>query len=308
MNLRTPAAYLQGKLIPADALAVPVYDAGFVQGTTVAEQLRTFGGQLFRLEAHLDRFERSLEIAGVHLPFSREQLAAMADDLAARNHPLLAAGDDLGLCLFATPGPYAAMAPAAAGGPLVALHTYPLPFSLFAEKYTAGESLVAPQVPQIAANVLPRELKCRSRMHYFLADQQARQADPRARALLLDEDGCVLEATTANVLIVRDGELVSPPRKRILHGISLETTCELAQQEGIHCEERELRIDDVLAADEVLLTSTSTCILPVLRVNGRPIGGGVIGPVYRQLLAAWCDLTKVDIALQAARWRNRTVA
>jgi branched-subunit amino acid aminotransferase/4-amino-4-deoxychorismate lyase len=304
--MTAPLAYLNGQLIPASQLAVPVFDAGFVLGATITEQLRTFNGRLFRLEAHLDRFERSLEMAGVQLTFSREQLAHMASDLAALNHALLAEGDDLGLCLFATPGPYAAMAPRDAQRPMVALHTYPLPFRFFADKYEAGESLFVPDVRQTSPRVLPRELKCRSRMHYFLADQQARAIDPQSRALLLDEDECVLEATTANVLVYRKSMgLLSPPRERILPGISVAATQELAHKAGIPQRESELRLPDVASADEVLLTSTSTCILPVVRLNGRPIGEGAAGPVFRQLLAAWGQLVGVDIARQAHQFRDR---
>src|SRR5690242_10164996 len=95
-----PIAYLNGEWIPASQAVIPVTDAGFMQGVTVAEQLRTFGGQLFELPRHLARLQRSLKIIGVDLPISAAELADRANELAARNHGLLQSGDDLGLSMF----------------------------------------------------------------------------------------------------------------------------------------------------------------------------------------------------------------
>ena len=100
-------AYLNGRYLPISQAAVPVYDTGFVLGVTVAEQMRTFGGQLFRLPEHLQRLARSLSIIGVEPKQSLAELQLIAEDLVARNHALLAPGDDLGLAIFVTPGPSA---------------------------------------------------------------------------------------------------------------------------------------------------------------------------------------------------------
>ena len=301
-----PIAFHNGRFLPANELALPVFDAGFVLGVTIAEQLRTFGGELFRLPEHLRRFQRSLEIIGLELPHDVEQLASAARRLVAENHPLLAAGDDLGLCLFATPGAYPTMAPAGAGEPTVAMHTYPVPYQLCADTYRQGQRLIASSVPQIPAASLPRELKCRSRMHYFLADQEAARREPSARALMLDSDGCVLESTTANVLIYRRDEgLVSPPRERILPGISVAATLEIASDLGIPHVHREISVDEFAAADEAFVTSTSVCILPVVGLNGEPIGSGQPGTRFQQLLTGWSQLVGVDIAEQAERFASR---
>ena len=101
-----PLAFFNGQWIPASAAAVSVADAGFVQGTAVAEQVRTFGGKLFRLRDHLARLARSLEIIGVDPGMTLDQLAGIGEELAARNHALLAPDDDLGLSIVVTPGLY----------------------------------------------------------------------------------------------------------------------------------------------------------------------------------------------------------
>ena len=301
-------AYLNGQFIAADQLHIAVHDAGFVMGATVAEQLRTFAGKLFRLEEHLDRFERSLAIVGFDLPVGRDELAAAAEHLVSTNHSQLATGDDLGLCLFATPGPYAAMAASASAGPTLAMHTYPIAFGVFRDKFTQGQRLVASSVPQIDGESLPRELKCRSRMHYYLADREAASAEGGARALMLDADGCVLEATTANVLIYHESEgLISPPAERILPGISVAALLEIAANLGTAHTHRFLSLEDAAGADEVMLTSTSVCALPVISIDGRAIGNGRPGPLYQQLLAGWNAMTGVDIAAQAAQFAERQV-
>ena len=317
----TDIAFLDGEWIPAGDLHLPVIDVGFVQGVTVAEQLRTFGGKLFQLDAHLQRLARSLEIVGVALSHnvvespsvespsvespSVESLGTYATELAARNHANLAPGDDLGLCIFVTPGDYATYTGVPAT-PRVGMHTYPVPFRLWASKYESGQLLSIPTVRQVPANCWPAELKCRSRMHYYLADRQAHETLPGARALILDQDDSILEATTANIVAYFDGEgLVSPPGDSVLPGISVSFLREMAKSVGIKYVERVLRVEDLSRASELLLTSTSPCILPVVRCDDITIGKGKPGPVFRSLLAAWGEHVGVDIRQQATDFSTR---
>jgi branched-chain amino acid aminotransferase len=304
--MEEPEAFLNGRWIPASAAAIPIGDAGFVLGATVAEQLRTFGGKLFRLEDHLARLQQSLAIVGVDPGMTTGQLAAVARELAARNHRLLAAGDDLGLSILVTPGAYPAYRPSGPASPTVCLHTYPLPFGLWAQKYGRGEALVSSEVEQVSPRSWPPGLKCRSRMHYYLADRRAAGRDPGARALLLDREGFVTEASTANILVFKSPQgLISPPSEKILRGISLAVLVELARQIGIATVYRDLTPQEVAAADEVLLTSTPVCLLPVTRFDGRPIGDGWPGEVFRRLLAAWSGLVGMDVAGQAKSFAGR---
>ena len=302
-----PIAYLSGQRISASKLAISVSDAGFVQGATVAEQLRTFGGKLFRVEMHLDRLARSLAIVGVDPELAREDVARIAQELATHNHALLGSGDDLGLTIFVTPGTYAAYATGAAQpGPTVGIHTYPLPFGNWAGKYQSGESLVVTDVMQVPTRCWPPELKCRSRMHYYLADRRAREIEPGARALLLDEGGSVTEASTANILIYRRSDgLISPPKEHILPGVTVAVIEELSVQLGIPFLHQEMYAADVAAADEVLLCSTSPCVWPVTRFNGQPIGDGRPGPISRRLRDAWSQMVGFDIEAQAKRFAIR---
>lgn len=147
---------------------------------------------------------------------------------------MLADGDDLGLSIVVTPGVYSAFSCGVRGGPTVIVTTYPVAFDLFASAFGTGQSLVVTDVRQVPTDCWPAELKCRSRMHYYLADREARRREPGARALLLDHEGFVTEASTANlVAYFRGAGLVSPPKERILPGISVATLAELAGQVGI---------------------------------------------------------------------------
>jgi branched-chain amino acid aminotransferase len=305
-----PLAFYNGEFIPASQAAVPLYDAGFVLGATVAEQVRTFRGRVFRLDQHLERLAHSLQIVAVDPGFTLAELGDAARELAARNHALLDPDDDLGLSIFVTPGPYPTMADAARRAgytrPLVCLHTYPLPFHLWADKFSTGQSLVVSDVPQVPADCWPPELKCRSRMHYYLADLQARKIQSNARALLLDQHGCVLETSTASITIFRRDEgIIAPPEEKILPGISVGVIAELAEQLRIPFTHRHLSIEDVAQADETMLCSTSPCVWPVTELDGQPIGGGKPGPLCARLLAAWSDRVGVDIPAQAARFAHR---
>jgi branched-chain amino acid aminotransferase len=301
-----PVAFLNGRWIPASAAAVPVGDAGFVLGATVAEQLRTFAGKLFRLDDHLARLAQSLEIVGVQPDMTPARFAEVSEELVARNYPLLAPGDDLGLSIFVTPGDYPAYRSPGPARPTVCLHTYPLAFHLWAEKYRSGQALVTTEIEQVPPQCWPAGLKCRSRMHYYLADRRAAAVDPQSRALLLDAQGFVTETSSANLLIYDVGRgLASPPRTKVLRGISLAAATDLAQRLGIPCAERDLTKDDVAAADAVLLTSTPMCVLPVTRFNGRAVGSGRPNAVFERLITAWSESVGVDIVGQAERFARR---
>ena len=317
-----PTAFLNGQWIPAFAAAVPVGDAGFVLGITVAEQLRTFAGKIFRLDGHLDRLAHSLKIVGVDPGMPLDQLGRIGRGTGRSQSSLASPGGDLGLSIVVTPGGYplfspprpprqrdspllvdtkiGTVPPAGPQRPTVCLHTYRLPFHLWAEKYRTGQALATTGVEQVSARCWPAALKCRSRMHYYLADRRRPPSDPQARALLLDHGFrhrgvvCQLVDLSRRRRIDFAALVQNPARNQPVGG-----DLELAGRLGIPAGQRELTLDDVATADEVLLTSTTICVLPVTRLNGRPIGSGHPGAKFSRLLAAWSEMVGVDIAGQA---------
>lgn len=309
---KQPLALLNGRMIPAAELMIPAYDAGFVLGATVSEQLRTFGGKLFKLDEHLARLRNGLEITGIEAGCTIEQFATWANELVAANHPLLDPADDLGLSIFVTPGPYGTFAPPGAERrATIGMSTYPLPFQLWADKYSVGERLAVSEVRQINVSSWPRDLKCRSRMHYYLAEQEIRRRAPGARPLLLDEFGHVNETPTANVVgyigASDSGYIVAPFERGVLPGISQAELVEIAiRQEIADGGGRNFTPVELLRElGELWITSTPFCLLPVVTLDDDPIGEGRPGPVYRKLLDAWSNEVGVDIAAQAQRFAAR---
>lgn len=293
-------AYFDGRWIESSELRVAVDDIGFLLGATVAERLRTFRGGVFRLEEHLRRLRRSLEIIGLAADSITEEVAQAIPEFVTRNARHIASGDDWSIVAFATPG--------VAGGnrPTVCVHGHPLPFDQWASLFDRGLPVVVSTVRQVPPSCWPPELKCRSRMHYYLADREAAARQPGARAVLLDENGYVAEASTANVLVYRRKEgIVSPPREHILAGVSLGVVEELAAKVNLPFVVRPLTVDEFRTADEALLTSTSVCLLPIVACDGAAIGAGVPGSVFRRLLAAWSELVGLAVADQARRFANR---
>jgi branched-subunit amino acid aminotransferase/4-amino-4-deoxychorismate lyase len=123
---------------------------------------------------------------------------------------------------------------------------------------------------------------------------------------MLDQEGFVVEATTANILLYRESEgLLLPPSEKILPGISQAVLLEIAAELGISCQHRDLSPADVAGADEVFLTSTSPCMIPVVRLNGQPIGSGRPGAAYAKFMAAWSKRVGIDIIAQAQRLAGR---
>ncbi len=298
-------AWWNGQFVPPSTLSVSVFDAGFIQGLTVTEQLRTFGGQPFRLRQHMDRLFHSLSIVGIDPGFDRRELERVVQEVAGRNHPLLAADDDLGVALWVTPGPYAKFASIAPPGPVVCCHAHPLDFGAWASKYRDGIRLVTSGHRQVSSQNWPPELKCRSRMHYYLADKEAQSQDPSAQALLLDLDGFVCETSTANVLAVLPDEgLVSPRKAGILPGISLAVVDELASQLELPLTYRDIRPEELKSASEVLVCSTSGCLLPVASLDGVA-ASPVPGPVCQRLTVAWNELAGINIQHQARKYSDR---
>lgn len=301
-----PIAFLNGEYIPQSQLGISVLDSGFVLGVTIAEQIRTFRGQVFRAEDHLRRLWRSLEILNLQIALSPDKLLSVIDRVRQHNHRLLDPQDDLGVSVFVTPGRYPGYAGPGPIIPTVCVHTYPLPFCLWAEKYRSGQQVAISRIRQVPTNCWPRELKCRSRMHYFLAEQEAQRQYPGSRAILLDHDDLVTEAATANVIICdQEGRLFAPPLTRTLPGISLKVISELAATLGIPFEYRPLTVADLKAAREILLTSTPYCILPVTELNGQPVGDGKPGIFFTKLISAWSELVGIAIVAQAEMFSQR---
>lgn len=295
-----PIVWINGQFQPVDDAKLHVFDKGIVHGASITEMLRTFGHRPFRVEEHLDRLFASLEAVGFSVSVSRAKLEGIVADVAEHNAAFIPETHDLGMIVFATPGTnltYVGMT-GERNSETMCVHTFPLPFELWAEKMTAGQKLVIPQVRAIPAECIDPRIKHRSRLHWHLADREARLKEPGASALVLDSEGRLTETSSGNFFVVIDGEIVTPSPERCLGGISQRVVRELAETLGIPYRSADLRPGDLQNATEAFTSSTPYCLMPVASVNGEAVGESISGPIYRKLIAAWNELVGVDIIEQ----------
>ena len=297
----TPLAYLNGQYIPGDQAVLPVWDRGVVQGATVTEMLRTFQRVPFQLSQHLARLRLSLSYLGTEIHESDQQLGDIVQRLIESHAPLLSPHADLGIVIFVTPGaiPMYAGEFSNSRSPTVCIHTFPLQFRNWADKYQSGQALVVPTIRQIPSDILDPRIKSRSRLHWYLADRQAQTCDPAALALLQNADNHLTETNSGNFFIVSQGTIRTAREADTLPGISQQFVKELAQELAIPYQVGDITLSTALHAEEAFLTSTTYCILPVTRLNQQAIGNGNPGPVTLRLLQSWSDAVGLDVVSQA---------
>lgn len=297
-----PIVFLNDRFLPASQARLNIYDLGIVLGATVTEMTRTFQHRPFRAEDHVARLYRSLRYCGIAVPLSPEEMLAKTMELAEANCKQLSSGEDIGIVHFVTPGENALYAGSAgAAGPLkptICIHSFPLRFGMWRHLFVEGAHVVTPSIRHIPPQCLEPKMKNRSRLHWFLADKQSQNVDPRAVTLLLDLDGNVTECSGSNFVIVRDRTIVSPTRRNILWGISLQTVKELAPATGLEFVEQDFQAFDVVNADEAWLTTTPYCLAPCTKINNIPIADGKPGPWFKKMLAAWSTRVGMNIEAQ----------
>ena len=281
--------YVNGAWTPQTQAALPLHDAGFVLGATVTDLCRTIRHKLFQWHEHLARFRESCRLARIPLRKTDDEISAIADELLRRNTPNLPLEQDLSLVLIATPGliGYYIGQPGGPGDaePFFCLYAYPLPHHRYRPWWRDGVSLVTPEIRHVPPETLSRQIKHRSRLFWWIAEQEMKQMDHEAQALLLDTDGSLTETASANFLLVKKGQVLSPRRERILHGVTLQVVEDLCRREGIPFKETDLQLKDMETAQEAFLTSTTYCLAPVRRVNEAEFP--VPGLIYDRIRAAW---------------------
>jgi branched-chain amino acid aminotransferase len=289
--------WVNGSFVPASQAVVPLNSRGYRLGDGVFDTERTFNGKLFRLQAHLERLERSLRYVRIAPGLSMAELGAVAEETLGRNRHLLERYGDFWVTETITREP--------GNTAFVSVIVEPLPFERYAPYYATGVPLVIPAVRSSAQIGMDPKLKATSRLNMVLADLEAKQIDPAALAVLLDEHGNLAEVIYGNLFVVRGGRLRTPTSRAILEGVTRLTTLELIGAQGLALEQSDLQPYDLYTADEAFCTTTSYCVLPVASLNGRPIGQGVPGPVTRRLTQGWNRLAGLDIPAQFQRYGAR---
>ncbi len=270
---------IDGELTPAAEARVPVFDRGFLYGDSVYEVVRTYLGVPFHLERHLDRLERSGAALELRLPPRATLVAWIKAALRQAANP----ESYLRLVVTRGSGPIS-LDPTTAEGPRTVLLVRPLaPYPAW--MYARGIAVAIPAIRRNARAALDPAVKSGNYLNNVLALGQARRAG-FDDALLLDVHGRVAEGSSSNVFCVRGRELSTPPLETgLLQGVTRALVLALAPEAGLEPRERELRVEDLAAADEVWLTSTLREVLPVVRLDEATIGGGQPGPCFQAMAA-----------------------
>lgn len=275
-------------------------DTGLVHGDCVTEMLRTFRHEPFRVPEHLQRFRHSIAAALLHCSFSDEELTSAIEEVVEQNAAALTEHQDLGVILFTTGGANVTYTGRRSdkAGQTVCIHTFPLHFELWRDTLRTGQHLVVAPLQAIPPECMNPTIKTRSRMHWRIGDRLVKRDHPGATAVFADADGNLTEISSANLFVLKDGELLTPPSDRVLNGISRQVVMELAASAGYTVKEQLIPIELALEADEIWTTSTPYCMLPVTGFNDTVISGGEPGPVFQQILNAWSELVGMDIRAQ----------
>lgn len=302
MTIPEPVAYFRDRIVPASEVKLSVYDLGIVMGVTITDMVRTYRHVPFRLDDHLVRFYESCKYARIMPRISPDETRDITLKIVRHNTRDLQSEEDLAIVYFITPGENPIYAGAAGTSvhtePTFCIHTFRLPFSEWAHLIREGAHVVTPSIRHIPPQCTDPKIKCRSRIHWWLADQEARLVDPKAIPLLLDLDGNVTETGGSNFVIVKEGTVISPTSRNILRGVSLKNVIELCAKLGIPFVERDIQVHDVVNAEEALLTTTPYALAPVTKINGIPIGDGKPGLLFHRLANAWSEQVGMDILQQ----------
>ena len=293
--------YLNGQLFPEAEAKISIFDSAVLLGDTVTESTRTFAHCPFKIEQHIDRLFKSLKVTRIDPGYGAAEMLQITRQTLEANLPTYAPHEDCWLVhnisrglMKPGPDPTVQRTPAT-----VMIYTLPMDLRGWARFYTDGCHAVTAMSRIISSQSLDARIKNRSRMAYTLAEAETKLVDREAQGVILDIYGNVAENKGGNIFLVADGVLKTPSTSNCLAGVSRDTVLELAAKIGIPSQETQLQPYDLYTADEVFFTSTPYCIMPATRFNGLPVGDGQVGPVVKQLLAAWSELVGVDIVKQA---------
>lgn len=274
------AVLIDGSLVPLEQASVSVLDRGFLYGDSVFESLRTYAAKPFALDRHLARLQRSAERVKIRVPVS---LAVLAEEVQRGLAALGASESYVRLTLTRGTGRALGLDPELSSAPLrVILIT---PFSPPPrELYEQGAFAITfrSERPSDAAGVA--DAKVGNYLLAVLAMDRAREAGAH-EALIEDSHGQVLEGSTSNLFAVIGQRLVTAPESAaILPGITRSVVLELARARGLPLELRALHKAELPELEEAFICSSLRELVPVVRIDGHPVGPGLPGPITRELL------------------------
>ncbi len=273
----TQTVHLNGEFVPLEEARVPVLDRGFIFGDGIYEVVPAYGRRPFRWPQHLARLKRSLAAIGIENPHDDAGWTRLVEELIGRHE-----WADQFVYMQVTRG--------------VARRDHAFPAAARPTVFAMTSPLVPPPAELVARGVaaitLPDErwLHCDIKSISLLGNVLARQAAVQAGAAecVMFRDGFLTEGSASNIWVARSGTLLGPPRDHlILEGVRYALIQELCANTGIELQERRILREEVLAADELILSSATKEVLPITSLDGRPVGDGRPGPLFARLHAAY---------------------
>ncbi len=275
--------YLNGDYVRLGDAKVSVLDRGFVFGDGIYEVVPVYNGKPFRMAEHIARLQRSLKAIRIDTGYSDARWAQLFEDMILRTQAATAAvSDNVMIYLQVTRG--------------VAKRDHAFPAGITPTVFCMVSPFKRPTAAQrdqgLATIALPdvRWLYCHIKSVSLLGNVLAKQAAVEAGVdeVIQFRDNFLSEGASSNIWVVKNGILLAPePNHLILEGVRYRFIEALAQKAGVVFESRPVSRQEVETADELMLSSATKEILPIVMFDGRPVGTGVPGPVYRVLRAAY---------------------
>ena len=278
------AAFVDGRFVPAVEARIPILDWGFLRSDATYDVAHVWRGSFFRLEDHLDRFERGMARLHMSLPYDRAEIRGILTE-CVRLSGLRDAYAEI-ICTRGVPPP-GSRDPRECENNLFA---FAVPFVWIAdpERQERGLHATISRVQRIGPESVDPTVK---NYHWLDLELGLYEAYERGgeTVILVDRADNVVEGPGFNVFTVKDARVATPSRG-VLEGITRKTAIELAAGRGLPLETREIQAEEVRRADEVFLTSTAGGIIPVTKVDGSSVGDGAPGPVTLRLREAYWQL------------------
>ena len=270
--------YINGTYYSKEDAKISVFDHGLLYGDGVFEGLRAYNGKVFRLEEHVRRLYESARAICLEIPLSQGEMAEAINEAVKKN----SLTDGYIRAVVTRGAGTLGLDPNRCSNPQIiiiadAISLYPQ------ELYDHGLEIITTSIARNHPAALSPRIKSLNYLNNILAKIEGLKAGC-IEALMLNHKGEVAECTGDNIFLVRDGVLYTPPLDAgILAGVTRDAVIELAEAAGISVREVSLTKHDVYVADECFLTGTAAEVIPVVKVDDRPIGTGKPGPVTLQL-------------------------
>lgn len=279
--------YINGTYYPKADAKISVYDHGLLYGDGVFEGMRAYSGRVFRLTEHLERIYESAKAIMLTIPMHIDALATAVNETLAHNNLT-----DAYIRLVVTRGAGSlGLDPTKTSDPqviIIADHIELYPKHL----YETGLEIITAATMRNHPAAMSSRVKSLNYLNNIMAKIEGKLAGC-SEALMLNHRGEVAECTGDNIFIVRRGELLTPPIDAgILEGITRNAIIELASTMGIVCHQTPFTRHDIYVAEECFLTGSAAEVIPVIKLDSRPIGTGTVGDVTRRLSQAFHQLVR----------------